>query len=60
MADSSVIQMTTGNKIVVPIGIDDLSDLLLSPQAAPFMKFQDTNGRVHLINVNEIAKVRGQ
>jgi hypothetical protein len=64
MADSvSVIQMTTAKEISVPMGIDalsnELSAIYFEPRVAPLWKVKDTQGRVHLINVNEIVHVEG-
>jgi hypothetical protein len=61
MADSvSVIQMTTGEE---PLGSDalsnELSAIYCEPRVAPLWKVKNAQGRVHLINVNEIVHVEG-
>ena len=63
MVDSvSVIYMTTGEEVVVEMGIETLRDQLAAyyePRVAPFMKIKDSEGRFHLVNVNEIVRAEG-
>jgi hypothetical protein len=61
MADStSTIRLTTGQQIIVPMGLDELRrelDRCFAPRKAPFMKIQRGDGSVFLINANQIAEI---
>jgi hypothetical protein len=44
------------------IGLDELLERLdevTRSQGAPFIKIQDTEGRFHLLNVNQITDING-
>jgi hypothetical protein len=64
MADSSaVIHMTVGSPITVPMGLDQLRDVIShhddTPGEPPLFRIQDTQGATYLINANEIVAIEG-
>ena len=62
LAPVSIIQLTTGKMIRVNGGVDEVGAKLADrfhPGGPPFVKVQDPDGSVYLINVNEIASIEG-
>jgi hypothetical protein len=60
MGSVSQIRLITGTLIQVEKSLEEIEDELgdVGPRVR-FMKIEDTEGRVHLINVNEVVEVEG-
>jgi hypothetical protein len=59
---NSVIHMTIGSPITVPMGLEDIRRALsdLDPHLPPFLRVEDVQGRTYLINANAIVDIEGK
>ena len=57
---NSVIHLTDGRPITVPLGLHELRGMLAEVEPEePFIEVSDTDGGRHLINANQIVSVQG-